>query len=131
MNREILMMIAMGSGILFPIGGYRWKWLRRYLLPVILGVVALLGGAIWWRALAMTVGLGIVFSLPYGDKTPTWLRYIVGISYVLPTFFLGFTFFQIVAPIAFIGLFKYTPWKIWEYIQGGLIGIIVARLLCN
>ena len=55
MNKELLQIIAMTSGgLLGALGGYRWKWMRRYLLPVVLGLVALLGGFAWWRCLIMS-----------------------------------------------------------------------------
>jgi len=37
MNKEIVMIICMTSGgLLITLGGYHWKWMRRYVLSAIL-----------------------------------------------------------------------------------------------
>jgi hypothetical protein len=56
---------------------------------------------------------------------------------VAPTTFLGFSWWQIITPAAFIGMFyasrdKITehvfPWKVVEFLTGALIGVAVATL---
>ena len=139
MNPEYLMIIAMGGGgILGALGGTGFKYLRRFVLPVLLGTVAILAGCIWWKALLMTLGFVGAFSLPYGERTPYWLKFIVGCAFVLPTAILGFSAWQIITPIAFIAMFalsnwkptaKIFFWKVVEFIVFALVGITVASFI--
>lgn len=139
MNIEFLMIVAMTvGGLLFSLGGLSKKWLRRFLLPFILGVICLIAGKELWRCLALWVGLTGAFHLGYGGSKPYWYKTIVGIAFVFPTLALGFTIWQIITPVAFIGMFKLSnwkpmsgefAWKICEFLSGALIGITVARLI--
>ena len=138
-NPEYLMIIAMGGGgILGAVGGTGWKPARRFLLPALLGTVAILAGCIWWKCLIMAVGMVGAFSLPYGEKTPYWLKFLVGCAFVLPTAILGFSVWQIITPIIFIILFWISntkwgqfvvKWKIWEFIVFSLVGVTVASFI--
>ena len=139
MDKELLMIIAMGSGgILGALGGYRWKWLRRFVLPGILGSIALIAGNPALQCLYMTIGLIIAFCLPYGERTPYPVKFLVGCAFVAPTLFLGFSIWQIITPVAFIVMFKLSnmtkwagsfSWKIVEFITFALVGITVANLI--
>lgn len=139
MNKEWLMISAMGlGGILGAVGGTGFKPARRFILPVCLGVIALLGGAIWWKAIVLCLGLMVAFCLPYGSKTPLWLKCIVACTFTLPTLILGYTIWQIITPVAFIGMFllsnwKFSAnefaWKIVEFITFALVGVTVAQLI--
>jgi len=138
-DKEILMIICMTSGgLLFALGGYRWKWMRRFVLPVVLGGCALLAGIEWWRCLVMASLMIGALCLPYGERTPYWAKFLVGISFISPTFLLGFNVWQIITPICFIGMFVLSntkwwsgqfQWKLVEFITGGLIGVTVAQLI--
>jgi len=136
---ELLMIVSMGlGGVLFSLGGYKWKFLRRYVLPFALAFICLFAGKELWRCGVLWAGLTIAFHLPYGSKTPYWLKFIVSCTFVAPTIPLGFTIWQVITPIAFIGMFKTSnwkplagefSWKVVEFIVGGLVGITVARLI--
>jgi hypothetical protein len=138
-NRELLMISAMTSGgLLGSLGGYRWKWLRRFVLPTILAVLALLGGVLWWKCLILCLGLMAAFCLPYGERTPYWGKFLVGCAFVLPTAVMGFSWWQVFTPIIFIAMFfmsnwKFTEkifrWKIIEFITFALVGVTVASLI--
>ena len=135
----MLMIVSMGlSGILFAIGGTGWKPARRFILPIILGAIALISGVIWYKAVIMAVGLIIAFCLPYGERTPYWGKFLVGCAFVAPTAILGFSWWQIITPICFIVMFKLSNtkgtsniffWKAVEFITGSLIGITVASFI--
>lgn len=104
MNKEYLMIAAMGAGgILGAIGGIGFKPARRFILPFVLGGLALWSGFLWWKSLAMSLGLVIAFCLPYGSKTPYWAKFLVGCAFTAPTLFLGFSWWQIIAG----GLYPY------------------------
>lgn len=61
--------------VLFWWGGYSWHNARRFIMPVILTVSALLLTHFDWWTLTMLATIG-VFCLGYGDKSP--LRHIFG-----------------------------------------------------
>ena len=136
---ELLQIIAMTiSGLLFSLGGLKFKYLRRFIFPILLGIVALLAGFIWWKCLILCLGLIGAFCLPYGERTPYWGKFLVGCAFVFPTVILGFSWWQIITPICFIVMFKLSNtkftsniffWKAVEFITGSLIGITVASLL--
>ncbi len=126
------------GGVLGVLGGFRWKWLRRFVLPLILGVVGLMAGVIWWKCLLMTIGFIGAFSLPYGEKTPYWLKFLVGCAFIAPTLLLGYSVWQVITPIVFIIMFKLSNtkltaniffWKAVEFISFGLVGVTVASLI--
>ena len=139
MNKEMLMIIAMGTGgICFSLGGTGFKWVRRFLLPAILAILTILGGILWWKALAMGGCLIAALCLPYGKKTPYPVKFLVMCSYFASTLWLGFSYWQAIGLAIAIILFKLSNtkwtqnivfWKAWEFITGSLIGITVSSLL--
>lgn len=138
MNEWYMIGCMGGGGILFAVGGTGPKWIRRFVLPVLLGLLALLAGIDWWRCLGMVAGLIVAFHLGYGEKHPYWFKFLVGITFVLPTLFLGFNVWQIITPLTFVGMFKLSnikfwsrmfPWKVVEFLTGALIGVTVAQLI--
>lgn len=136
MDKEVLQMMAMGiAGPLGMLGGYRWKWARRYVLPGLLGIIAALAGFILWQWLVLSLGLAAAFCLPYGERTPYWGKCLVAVAYVLPTLALGLTWWQAVLPPVFVLLFwlsnktRWVPWKVWEFIVFSGVGVIVAALI--
>ncbi len=139
MNNEFLMIGAMTSGgLLFSLGGTGFKYLRRFVLPALLGGLALWAGIEWWRCAAMASLMIGAFCLPYGERTPYWAKFLVGCSFVLPTLFIGYNIWQIITPVAFIVMFKLSntrywgrmfAWKIVEFLTGALVGVTVAQLI--
>ena len=139
MNIEYLQIGSIVSSVLFgTLGGTGFRWMRIFLLPVILGIISLLVGFEWWRCLGMSICLGATLSLPYGEKTPYWLKFLLACSWSASNLLLGFSFWQIILPIVFIIIFKLSNmkltakifnWKICEAIFLGLIGIIIANLI--
>ena len=136
---EMLMIISMTlGGLLFSLGGLKYKWLRRFLLPVCLGIIAVISWHAWYYAGAMTLCLMLSLSLPYGERTPTWGKALTFIAIFGSTAWLGFSWWQIIGAVLAIGLFKLSnmkwtqniiAWKIWEFITGSLLGITVASLI--
>jgi hypothetical protein len=140
MNLETLQLaLIVGSIILWSSGGMFWKPFRRYFLPFYLTIIGLfihysaygIDLKVIWSGLALC----IVTHLPYGEKTPYPIKFLVGCSYALSTLPLGFTIWQLVLPIVFIVTFWLSntkkwqgefPWRVCEALTGGLIGIIWA-----
>ena len=136
------MIAAVGLGaILFAAGGTDipgiggQKWLRRFLLSFIWGVLCLLAKIIWWKCLIIWLGYTVVFHFGYGEKYPWWAKFLVGCSYSLPLLVYGLSPWLLICPVTFIILFvmsnlkataKYFPWKICE----GAIGFTLACGVC-
>jgi len=135
---ELLIILAMTvGGSLFALGGYKFKWLRRFLLPVILGGIALMAGFEVWRCIVYVVLLIGAMHLPYGEKTPWPIKALVFTAFIIPSLVFGWTYWQIASPVIILGLFKLsnTPFfanavvhKVWEFINGCLIGIILVTI---
>jgi hypothetical protein len=135
--------IAFGT-ILFPAGGTHipgiggQKWLRRYLMPVLLGGIALLSGFPAWTVACYTIGLIVALTLGYGETKPYWYKFLVFCGYSAPSLFLGLTIWQAITPVVLLLLFwlsnrpgiaKDVPWKVWEASAGFLIGVTLAVLM--
>lgn len=137
-DKELAQMIFMGAGaVLGPLGGYKYKWLRRFLLPGIWLLFLLLTDMPTIPSILTCIGLCVAFCLPYGENTPWPIKALVGNSYAAPTLFLGLTPWQIIVPIVFMGMFwlsnktKFIPWKVWEFLIFGCVGIVLAVLIAK
>lgn len=138
-NHEWLMIVAMGAGgVLFAAGGTGFKWARRFVLPVVLTVVAGVSGIIWWKCALYWVAQTGTLHLGYGEKLPYWRKALTFVAYVIPTLILGFSWWQLITPILMLGLFKLSNmkwssnifvWKVCEFIYGATIGIIVSTVI--
>lgn len=126
------------GGLCFSFGGTGWKPARRFIMPVLLGLICLFAGFSWWQSLGLSVTLSIVLHLGYGEKSPYWKKSLIFASYGLATLWLGFSVWQIITPIGCLLLFlgsntKWSSnaflWKICEFLMGSLIGITIAHLI--
>ena len=128
------MIVLMPAGVLaWLLGGYRWKWVRRFAWPALAGGVLLLSVA-WWRALLAALTLVGVNTLPYGDHTPPWARPLVFASYALPVAWLSLTALPLSLLVCGIMLslwmllsrkLNWVSHKTWE----GLAGLLQAIVL--
>ena len=134
--------------LLFMLGGYHWKYLRRYVMPILLGILCLFNGVVWWRALSYTLMLGVGTSLPYGDSLKVvvyepliWLlRLLVFSTLYLPVLVLATTAWVlalVLSLITFLLFFlsntkcceRYVPHKVWEAWCGFSIGVLLSLTL--
>lgn len=146
MNKELyLVFLPAISWLLFALGGTQisdkikgWKGWRRFILPTIYFVACLLRGIVWWKVLLVSAITGIVFLLPYGDKTPYPIKFLVGCGYGCISLPIGFSAWNVITAIGFIVLFvlsntkltsKIFVWKICEGFFGLLVGIQIAYQL--
>ena len=139
MDKELIMIICITSSVLLGmLGGYKWKWLRRFVLPVILGGLAVIGGFPLLNAGAMTICLICSLCLPYGEKVNYWIKTLVFMAIFGSTLWLGFTPYQIIGPILAVILFKISNtkwgqniifWKAWEAITFLLLGLCISSLI--
>ena len=78
-------------------GGRGWppfrKGYRRWLWPLMAGILLACTGLLWWKALAISLSLTLVNSLGYGTGSP-WLitKMTVFASYVLPSAWMSVTY---------------------------------------
>lgn len=139
MITEIYMTLIMAVGGLgFAIGGSGYKWVRRYLMPVVIAVLCYLAGVGYERCLGYGLTYIGVLHLGYGESLPYWRKTLTAIAYVTPTFFLGFTFWQVLAPVIFIVMFwlsnqkataEMFQWKIVEFLTGTYYAVVAAYLI--
>lgn len=136
MNKEMLwVFIPAFSWMAFAFGGMGPKWMRRFLLPICLGIVATIAGIAWYKAFASIILLIGALCLPYGDHTPVPLKFCVGIAYAAATLPMGFTWVQIAYPIAWAGLYLLSlkgpkiTWKVVEGSWGLGLGLIYCSLM--
>lgn len=116
------------SVLLFTLGGTGFKWMRRYILPVLLGIGTFFCGVSWWQSLILIIGIGIVYHLPYGEALTFLGKLVVGFLYVIPTLAIGLSWWVLIFPFIFVALFllseatetaKSFTWKVCE----GFIGL--------
>jgi len=139
MNKELLQIISMTfGGLLFSLGGYRWKWLRRFCLPFVLAAVAYISNFPLHKVVLLMIGLMFAFSLGYGERKPYSIKMLVGICFILPTLLLGYTIWQLITPILWIIMFRLSNWrplanqfywKMCEFMTGALIGVTIGALI--
>ena len=139
MNKEFLQLIMVClSPLLFSLGGFRWKWLRRYILPLLLGICLIIGSIPLIKAAGCVILLGVALCLPYGERTPYWAKLGVFCLYGLPSLIVGFSWWVVISPIVMLGLFKIsnTKWgqnivyhRIFEAVSGLFIGITYASII--
>ena len=136
---EPLIIGILGSGgILWAIGGTGFKWARRFLLPVLYATVVFASGGslltcIWIGAATVAVNV-----LPYGDRTPPLIRWLVILLHNAPCLAINLMAWPVVlvASALSIGLFQATrkfnfiTHKIWEFGAGFLqASCIVVSIL--
>lgn len=144
MWNEIIYILMMLAGVgLFALGGTKipildkgYKWIRRFLFPFTMyWLLVWHGGFAQWQVLGSSLVLCGVLHLGYGDKTPWWEKALVGISYGLPSLFLGFTYWVFITPVIFLALFALSNWKatskdfVWKVVEGLWGFILVATII--
>ena len=139
MSTELKMIVSIVVGVsLYTLGGYKWKFLRREVLPIIWGLLLLSLGVHIWKCITYIILQDIVFRLPYGESRPYWFKGLVGVAFVLPTLLFGFTLWQLITPLVFISMFALSnwmhtsndfTWKICEGSVGFCMGCVIAVLL--
>lgn len=73
MNIEIIWFLVPICGLLSQIGGTWAKWVRRYLIPVLMGVMVFMFKGFTWNIFPMVLAQFAVFTLPFtlkGDGIP-------------------------------------------------------------
>jgi hypothetical protein len=148
MNRELFMVFVPGiSWILFALGGTQisakvpgWKGWRRFILPAVYTTAVLIAGYWWWLATLVGIVAMIVYSFPYGDRTPWVIRFCVGCCYGIISAPIGLSWWNVITVVVFVGLFilsntrvtaRTFTWKVCEGFFGLLVGIQIAYKLLD
>ena len=148
MNPELFMVFVPAlAWLLFALGGSKisettpgWKGWRRFILPAVFIVACYIGGVVWWKSALVGVIAMVAFHLGYGEKHSWGGRVLVGGAYALISVPIGVSYWNLITPIGFVGLFvlsntKATAgtfvWKICEGTFGALCGIQLAYLLAG
>jgi hypothetical protein len=76
--------------------------------------------------------------LPYGERTPYWLKFLVFCTYFACFVWMGFSWWMVIGPAVIFGLFKVSNtqwgqnivfWRVWEAVTALLIGITAASFI--
>jgi len=123
------------SWILFALGGKKFKFFRRFLLPMCFLIFALLYEVSVLKALLITLWSCFIFHQGYGETKSYFYKFIIGCDYGLISYPIGLTFWNYFTPFLFTGLFwlsnhkpfsKVIVWKIVEGITGLIIGLSIG-----
>lgn len=139
---EMTVMVMLGlSPILFMLGGYRWKWLRRFVLPALYLSVCLFSGVLWWKAVLCGLAAVAVNCLGYGESIHWSVRTPVFIALASPALVINWNLWWLVLLFGAVGetslfylsrKFQWFTWKIWEAVSGlGQATLIVCAILAK
>jgi hypothetical protein len=143
-ERELAWLLAPICALLWQLGGYRWKTLRREGVPLSILSFGLIFSGFSWGLLLSALLLWCVIRLPFtlvGDSLHdfwgnwAWI-WVLGALYGLPSLVLRLDPLAVLAPLLTVGLLgtssnlprlsRFAPWKLVE----GAIGFSVAYPYC-
>ena len=138
MSEPAIMVLLVSGVACWLLGGYRWKWVRRFALPIIVTGTLATAIPLFFAAL---VGLTtcVVNVLPYGERTPWPVKLLVFASYGLPGVWLDTPFcllYSVGCAVVLGGVmwlsqrYQRVTHKLWEALAGLLqaAGIVLASL---
>ena len=122
------------SSLLWMLGGWKWKPLRRYILPLVFFTAIILNQFSIQKAVWVSLISILSFSLPYGENSNWGERIITAISFGCISLPLGFHWFCILPPITFILTWILSneyklQWKICEAMIGFMVALPIAEIL--
>jgi len=142
----IILCAVLGAG-LFSLGGTDipyfkrgFKFLRREILPISWGLIALSSGIEWWRCLGMAICFDALFRMPYGDRTPVCGKFLVFMAMPLASLWIGFNEWQVVAGVTCFMMWVLSNWKytakVFNWVTsciiiGLVIGLAVGNLIAQ
>lgn len=126
-------LFAAGGTHIEGVGGQ--KWLRRYLLPAGLAIIALLSHVLWWQCLGLATTLMVVLSLGYGSKTPYWVKSLVFLCYGLAFLWIGWSWWVVITGPLCLALFVFSNLRLtrgsfhWRICEGGMGFLLSAGFI--
>lgn len=134
-----LSLFALG-GTEIPKFGRGFKVFRRFVLPILLGVIAYLSHVSWWQAVLYSLGLCLALHMGYGDRAAYWKKVLIFCAYSGVSLCIGFSWWVVITPVLLTLLFigsNWKPtassiyWKSWEGLAGFLIAASLIAALQN
>jgi hypothetical protein len=142
----IMILTFLLSAGLFAAGGTEikttgrgYKWMRRFVLPIGMGIIAAFNST-WWQAIIYAVALCSVLHLGYGDRC-NWIKRIgIFVGYGAVSLVFGWSWWVVATPTVLSLLFlasRWKPlsttvfWKSWETIAGLLIALCFVGAMLN
>ena len=123
---------AVIGATLWRIGGWRYKWVRRYILPFLITVNAYAKRKKLAILLTFPLLIG-AFALGYGERKPYFVKFLTGVAWIIPRLlFLGFNWWVCLIPFAWVGIFWLSNnkpysnifrWWLCEILVGGVLGV--------
>lgn len=111
-----LKLVSIGlSGILFALGGGGFLFCRRYIMPVVIAVMASLATGVWWAGVMV---LPVMGTLCIGYSGGKWLKR--GLWLGLQAFVIGLGLFL----THHIGWYFYAPYVAIAAILGGTLYLL-------
>ena len=125
-------LIGIGSAC-WAIGGWRPKWVRRYLWPALAGGMAYMYGVHDARLIFVLLLAGSC-TMGYGENHPLWRKIITLLALGACLLPLGQSWGLLSIPIVFGVLYLISrkgklTWKVVESIVGGMQGYWIATFL--
>jgi len=123
------------GAVLWRLGGIHWKWVRRYILPFFITIYAFMQKK-KYKVLIVFPALVYAFSKGYGTNHPYWVKFLVGVGWIIPAVILG-NWYALAVPFIWIILFKLSNtkpyaniflWWVVEVLVGGMIGVSYANI---
>jgi hypothetical protein len=146
MNELMMILVLALSSALFAIGGTHiegiggQKWVRRFLLPILLALGCVLSGVSWWQASIYAVLLCVALIQGYGEKASYFKKFIIFCAYSGCSAVIGLSWWLVITPVLLLLLFigsNWKPmassifWKAWEMLGGTLIAISLIAAINN
>ena len=135
--RDLHWVFPSWAALLGALGGWSWKWLRRYVLPISGGLLAWAYGITWYRCVGYTVATAAAFTLGYSpERNPWWVIALVGASYGATPLILRWrvsrVWWPVLTSVSLVTLmavsltFNWFTWKLVEMTIFGLHGLLVT-----
>ena len=119
------------------LNGRGYKFIRRFLMPIGLGSLALLY-APWWACFGYTLTLCAFLHMGYGSKASWLYRAFIFTGYGASALWFGWTWWLVATPVLLLIAFwlsNFKPsektmfWKAWECLAGFLIAVTYINSL--
>ncbi len=127
--------IATFAGGGTDLNGRGYKWIRRFLMPLGLGSLALLY-APWWACLGYTVTLSAFLHMGYGSRAGWLYRAFIFTGYGCSALWFGWTGWVVVTPILCLAAFWLSNYKktedmfAWKIVEM-LFAFLIAATYIN
>lgn len=135
MKEYAFIIVPAVAWVLFALGGTGFKWARRFVLPLFLGVAGAILGLSVLKAILLVLVLIVALCLPYGSNSPIFVRILTISAYSAAFLVVKVSPFCLIPALTF-GLlywlslkYNWLTWKIVEGSAGLSMGITLLLLV--